>query len=147
MTEHDSSIAPGILDRRLFLQSSTLAAAAALAPSLFNAVSAQESPSEELNAGVIGTGRGMAHANAVMGSKGAKLKYVCDVDQKRLSSALKTVTDKGAKAEGKYIKQTGGKGQYGHGKIEIFPAPGEGGYITGLDQPGLCHDRHRPAPA
>ena len=30
------------------------------------------------------------------------------------------------KAEGKYIKQTGGKGQYGHCKIEIDPAPGEG---------------------
>jgi elongation factor G len=31
-----------------------------------------------------------------------------------------------AKAEGRYIKQTGGRGQYGHCKIEISPAPGEG---------------------
>lgn len=88
------------VDRRQFLQSSTLAAAATLAPALFNNVSAQESPSEVLNAGVIGTGRGMAHANAVINGKGVKLNYVCDVDQKRLDIAMKTVTDKGAKAQG-----------------------------------------------
>lgn len=88
------------VDRRQFLQSSTLAAAASLAPVLFNSVSAQESPSETLNAGVIGTGRGMAHANAILNGKGVRLNYVCDVDQKRLDIAMKTVTDKGAKAQG-----------------------------------------------
>jgi elongation factor G len=40
--------------------------------------------------------------------------------------AYKETIRKDAKAEGRYIKQTGGKGQYGHCKIEIFPAPGEG---------------------
>ena len=40
--------------------------------------------------------------------------------------AYKETIRKDAKAEGKYIKQTGGKGQYGHCKIEIYPAPGEG---------------------
>ena len=40
--------------------------------------------------------------------------------------AYKETIRKGAKAEGKYIKQTGGRGQYGHCKIEISPAPGEG---------------------
>ena len=40
--------------------------------------------------------------------------------------AYKETIRKDAKAEGKYIKQTGGKGQYGHCKIEIFPAPGQG---------------------
>ena len=40
--------------------------------------------------------------------------------------AYKETIRKQAKAEGKYIKQTGGKGQYGHCKIEIGPAPGEG---------------------
>jgi elongation factor G len=40
--------------------------------------------------------------------------------------AYKETIRKESKAEGKYIKQTGGRGQYGHAKIEIFPAPGEG---------------------
>ena len=40
--------------------------------------------------------------------------------------AYKETIRKQAKAEGRYIKQTGGRGQYGHCKIEIFPAPGEG---------------------
>jgi len=40
--------------------------------------------------------------------------------------AYKETIRKTAKAEGKYIKQTGGKGQYGHCKIELSPAPGEG---------------------
>ena len=91
---------PDSFDRRHFLQTSSLAGAALLAPSMFNNVSAQESPSQELTAGVIGTGRGMAHANAVLNAKGIKLNYVCDVDQKRLDLAMKTVTDKGAKAQG-----------------------------------------------
>jgi elongation factor G len=40
--------------------------------------------------------------------------------------AYKETIKKGAAAEGRYIKQTGGRGQYGHCKIEIGPAPGEG---------------------
>ena len=94
-----SELTPSV-DRRQFLQSSTLMAAATLAPALFNNVSAQESPGDVLNAGVIGTGRGMAHANAVIKGQGVKLNYICDVDQKRLDIAMKTVTDKGAKAQG-----------------------------------------------
>jgi elongation factor G len=40
--------------------------------------------------------------------------------------AYKETIKKGAPAEGRYIKQTGGRGQYGHCKIEIAPAPGLG---------------------
>jgi elongation factor G len=40
--------------------------------------------------------------------------------------AYKETIRKKAGAEGKYIKQTGGHGQYGHCKIEIEPAPGAG---------------------
>jgi elongation factor G len=40
--------------------------------------------------------------------------------------AYKETIRKSSKAEGKYIKQTGGKGQYGHAKIELEPAPGQG---------------------
>jgi elongation factor G len=40
--------------------------------------------------------------------------------------AYKETIKKGAQAEGRYIKQTGGRGQYGHCKIEIEPAAGRG---------------------
>ena len=40
--------------------------------------------------------------------------------------AYKETIRKQAKGEGRWIKQTGGRGQYGHAKIELAPAPGEG---------------------
>jgi elongation factor G len=40
--------------------------------------------------------------------------------------AYKETIRKAAPGEGKWIKQTGGRGQYGHCKIDIEPAPGEG---------------------
>ena len=40
--------------------------------------------------------------------------------------AYKETIRKAAKGEGKWIKQTGGRGQYGHARIELEPAPGEG---------------------
>jgi elongation factor G len=40
--------------------------------------------------------------------------------------AYKETIRKPAKGEHKHVKQTGGRGQYGHAKIEIEPAPGEG---------------------
>jgi elongation factor G len=40
--------------------------------------------------------------------------------------AYRETIRKPAKGEGKWIKQTGGRGQYGHAKIELEPAPGEG---------------------
>jgi len=40
--------------------------------------------------------------------------------------AYKETIRRAAKGEGKWIKQTGGRGQYGHCKIELEPAPSEG---------------------
>jgi elongation factor G len=40
--------------------------------------------------------------------------------------AYKETIRKAAKGEHKHVKQTGGRGQYGHCKIEIEPAPGQG---------------------
>jgi len=40
--------------------------------------------------------------------------------------AYKETIRKPAKGEGRWIKQTGGRGQYGHARIEIEPAPGQG---------------------
>ena len=82
------------IPRREFLQTSTLAAASAMFASglhLGTASAQSESPSEQINAGVIGLGRGLAHAAAVLKSKNARLAYVCDVDQQRLERGMKTV--------------------------------------------------------
>jgi elongation factor G len=40
--------------------------------------------------------------------------------------AYKETLRKPARGEGRYVKQTGGRGQYGHAKIDLEPAPGEG---------------------
>jgi elongation factor G len=40
--------------------------------------------------------------------------------------AYRETIRKPAKGEGRWIKQTGGRGQYGHAKIELEPAPGLG---------------------
>jgi elongation factor G len=40
--------------------------------------------------------------------------------------AYKETIRRKSKGEGKWVKQTGGRGQYGHCRIEIEPAPGEG---------------------
>jgi len=40
--------------------------------------------------------------------------------------AYKETIQKEARGEGRYVKQTGGRGQYGHVKIDLEPAPGEG---------------------
>jgi elongation factor G len=41
--------------------------------------------------------------------------------------AYKETVTRGAQGEGRYIKQTGGRGQYGHAKIRLIPRkPGEG---------------------
>jgi len=43
--------------------------------------------------------------------------------------AYKETIRRPARAEGRYIRQTGGRGQYGHVKIEIEPLPPGGGYV------------------
>jgi elongation factor G len=43
--------------------------------------------------------------------------------------AYKETIRRGARAEGRYIRQTGGRGQYGHVKIEIEPMPPGGGFV------------------
>jgi elongation factor G len=40
--------------------------------------------------------------------------------------AYKETIRREARGEGRYIKQTGGRGQYGHARIDVYPAPGQG---------------------
>lgn len=87
------------IDRREFLQTSTLAAAAALASRIHVHAAQAESPSEQIRAGVVGLGRGLAHAAAIMKASNARLTYICDVDSGRLERGIKTVAP-GAEASG-----------------------------------------------
>ncbi len=43
--------------------------------------------------------------------------------------AYKETITRGAEAEGKYIKQTGGRGQYGHCFLRVEPLPPGGGFV------------------
>lgn len=93
------------LTRRDFLQTSTLAAAAALATHVHAQNEAAQSPSEIVNCGVMGLGRGMAHVGRILESnKQAKLTYLCDVDQKRLDSGMKGVEAKDKDAKPKLVQ-------------------------------------------
>jgi len=119
-----------VLDRREFLGSSTLAAAALLAPRAFAVAAQAETPSEPIHCGVMGLGRGLAHVNAILGSKTAKLSYICDVDKNRLDGGMKQVETK---------------------KPEKMPTP-IGDFRKMLDDPKLnavfiatCNHWHAPA--
>jgi elongation factor G len=56
-----------------------------------------------------------------------KREYGVEANVGRPQVAYRETVRKNATAEGKYIKQTGGKGQYGHCKIELHPLPNSAG--------------------
>lgn len=92
-----------LLDRREFLQTSTLAAAAALASRAHVAEAQNDSPSEQISAAVIGLGRGLAHAQALLAAPNARIAYLCDVEKNRLTQGMKNVE---AKITEKNLKQS-----------------------------------------
>ena len=52
-----------------------------------------------------------------------KREFGVDANVGRPQVAYRETIRRKAEAEGKYIKQTGGKGQYGHCKLEVHPLP------------------------
>jgi predicted dehydrogenase len=48
--------------------------------------------------GVMGLSRGLSLAGSLLQLPGVELKYLCDVDQNRAAAAVKTISDKGGKA-------------------------------------------------
>jgi elongation factor G len=56
-----------------------------------------------------------------------KREYGVEANVGRPQVAYRETVRKNAVGEGKYIKQTGGKGQYGHCKIELHPLPSSNG--------------------
>jgi elongation factor G len=62
-----------------------------------------------------------------------KREYGVEANVGRPQVAYRETVRKNAIAEGKYIKQTGGKGQYGHCKIELHPLPNSSGNGAGKE--------------
>jgi len=91
----------------------------------------QEDPSfhftfdKETNQTVI-SGMGELHLEVVVDR--LKREHKVDIAQGKLQVAFKETIQKPSEAEGKYIKQSGGKGQYGHVWIKFEPLERGKGY-------------------
>ncbi len=80
--------------------------------------------SEETGQTII-SGMGELHLEIIVDRLRREFKVHANVGKPQV--AYKETITARAEAEGKYIKQTGGRGQYGHVKIEVEPNP-EGGF-------------------
>jgi elongation factor G len=92
---------------------------------------AQEDPTFKINtdpdtAQTIISGMGELHLEIITDRLVREFNVGVNVGKPQV--AYKETIRKPAKAEGKYIKQTGGRGQYGHVKIELEPLPPGGGF-------------------
>ena len=93
---------------------------------------AQEDPTFKINtdpdtAQTIISGMGELHLEIITDRLVREFNVGVSVGKPQV--AYKETIRKPAKAEGKYIKQTGGRGQYGHVKIELEPTPPGGGFV------------------
>ncbi len=79
--------------------------------------------SEETGQTII-SGMGELHLEIIVDRLRREFKVNANVGKPQVAYK-ETITDT-AEAEGKYIKQTGGRGQYGHVKIVVEPNPGKG---------------------
>ncbi|MBU5485029.1 elongation factor G [Clostridium sp. MSJ-11] len=68
-------------------------------------------------------GMGELHLEIIVDRLIREFKVECNVGQPQV--AYKETVKKAVKAEGKYVRQSGGRGQYGHCWIEIMPHEGE----------------------
>ncbi len=93
---------------------------------------AQEDPTFKINtdpdtAQTIISGMGELHLEIITDRLVREFNVGVNVGKPQV--AYKETIRSKAKAEGKYIKQTGGRGQYGHVKIELAPTPPGGGFV------------------
>jgi len=93
---------------------------------------AQEDPTFKINtdpdtAQTIISGMGELHLEIITDRLVREFNVGVNVGKPQV--AYKETIRNKAKAEGKYIKQTGGRGQYGHVKIELEPTPPGGGFV------------------
>ena len=73
---------------------------------------------QETGQTIIG-GMGELHLEIIVDRLQREFKVECNVGKPQV--AYKETIRKAVKAEGKYIKQSGGRGQYGHCWIELIP--------------------------
>lgn len=64
----------------------------------------QGSPSETVRIAVMGLGRGLAHVDAALGLKNAKVVALCDIDDQRLSQGIQSIKRKDSNSEVKGFK-------------------------------------------
>ncbi|HKQ97519.1 MAG TPA: elongation factor G [Candidatus Polarisedimenticolia bacterium] len=92
---------------------------------------AQEDPTFRINveqetAQTIISGMGELHLEIITDRLVREFNVGVNVGKPQV--AYKETIRQAAKGEGKYIKQTGGRGQYGHCKIEVTPLPPGSGF-------------------
>jgi len=68
-------------------------------------------------------GMGELHLEIIVDRLTREFKVECNVGKPQV--AYKETIRKAVKAEGKFVRQSGGRGQYGHCWIEMIPNPGE----------------------
>ncbi len=93
---------------------------------------AMEDPSfrvktDEETGQTIISGMGELHLEIIIDRLMREFKVEANVGKPQV--AYKETITKQAKAEGKYIRQTGGRGQYGHCLIELYPLDPGSGFI------------------
>ncbi len=83
------------MNRRTLLQSSSAVAATAALSSITR-LRAADAAANKVKVAVVALGRGMGHVQALLKIPGVEIKYLAEVDPKRLESGLKVVADKQA---------------------------------------------------
>jgi len=68
-------------------------------------------------------GMGELHLEIIVDRLQREFKVECNVGKPQV--AYKETIKKAVKAEGKFVRQSGGRGQYGHAVIEMIPVQGE----------------------
>jgi elongation factor G len=92
---------------------------------------AQEDPSfrvhtDEESGQTIISGMGELHLDIIVDRMKREFKVEANVGRPQV--AYRETIRKGVEAEGKFVRQSGGRGQYGHVKIRLEPLPQGGGY-------------------
>ena len=82
---------------------------------------------DEQTGQVVIAGMGELHLEIIVDR--LKREFSVEASVGKPQVAYKETITRGAEGEGRYIKQTGGRGQYGHAKIHLYPAEPGTGYV------------------